>query len=204
MQFFYSCDYLSRPLYNPDEQWWQHFDDPEDQWWRHFDDPDTDSWWWRHFDDPLLLLLLSLTTTLWLPQMTSLMAHVTTLMTSMIQKYNLLSPWLRPSDKKDYKLTTRMTNDPYWRCGESCVMSDVIPPHNTWWLKWWPKYDSNDPDDNGWLPWMINVMTCWRPSKFSWRHLTTPSGNIYYQSQKFPVLQYESLNWKIAMIPIIS
>ncbi len=39
----------------------------------------------------------------------------------------------------------------------------------------------------GGLPWTINVTTCWRQSKFSWRHLTTPSGDIYCQSWTLPV-----------------
>ena len=38
-QFFGSCDYLSWPLYNPDDPWWWNFDDPEYQWWRHLDSP---------------------------------------------------------------------------------------------------------------------------------------------------------------------
>ena len=49
-QFFDSCDYLSRPSFDPDDQWWQHFADPEDHWWRQFDDPDDLGW--RHFDNP--------------------------------------------------------------------------------------------------------------------------------------------------------
>jgi hypothetical protein len=83
-------------------------------------------------------------------------------------------------------VTTRMTNDPKWWCGESCATTNVATPDNTWWPKLLPK---NDPDDNRWLPWMINVTTCWRPSKFSWWHMATPSGDIYCQSQKLPVLQ---------------
>jgi hypothetical protein len=77
-----------------------------------------------------------------------------------------LSPRLRPNDEKDEKVMTRMTNDPNWWRGESCVMTDVTTAHNMWRPKWWPKYNPNDPVDNGWLPWMIHVMICWRPWNF--------------------------------------
>ena len=90
---------------------------------------------------------------------------------------------------KDNKVTKMTTNDPKWQCGKSCKTTDVTTTDDTWWPKWWPKYNPDDPDNNGWLPWMINVTTHWRPKKFSWRHLTTPSGDIYRQSWKLPVLQ---------------
>jgi hypothetical protein len=47
MQCFDSCDYLSHPLYSPDNQRWWYFDDPEDQLWRHFDE--SDDYCWRQF-----------------------------------------------------------------------------------------------------------------------------------------------------------
>ena len=89
-----------------------------------------------------------------------------------------LSPWLRTSDEKDDNVTTRTTNDPNWRRGESCVTTDVTTAQDSWRPKWRPKYDPDDPDDNGWLPRTIHVTTCQRPWKFSWRHLTTPSGDF--------------------------
>ena len=71
-----SCDYLSWPLYDPDDQWCWHYHDPVDQSWRHLDDPD--DWWWRPFDNPFYN---SHRVT------TSLMPHVMTLMTFMNWKY---------------------------------------------------------------------------------------------------------------------
>jgi hypothetical protein len=94
-----------------------------------------------------------------------------------------------PGDDKDDKVTTTMTNDPKWRRSESRKTTGTNTTDDSWWPKWRPKYDPDDPDDNGWLPWMISVTTHWRPKKFSWRHLMTPSGDIYRQSQKLPVLQ---------------
>ena len=79
---------------------------------------------------------------------------------------SLLIPWLRPSDKKDSKVTTRTTNGPKWWRGESCVTTNVATAHNTWWPKWQPKYNPDNPDDNRWLPWTINVTNCWQPWKF--------------------------------------
>jgi hypothetical protein len=74
------------------------------------------------------------------------------------------------------------------RRGKSHKTTHVTTTDNTWWPKWRTKYDPDNPDDNGWLPWMMNVTTDWRPKQFSWQHLTTPSGNIYYQSRKLSIL----------------
>jgi hypothetical protein len=137
--------------------------------------------------------LLQLTTTLWLPPMTSLTTHVTTLMVSII----FIVPMIETKWQKWQQVMTRMTNSPNWCHGKSCVTTNVTTPHDMWRLKWRPKYNPNDPsnpgnpddpDNSGWLSWTINVTTCWRPSKFSWQHLTTPSGNIYCHSRKLPVL----------------
>jgi hypothetical protein len=146
------------------------------------DDPD--SWWWRHFDDPCYDLWLPCDYPAWRllwPMWSHFHEHI-------VVRYSL-SPWLRPCEDKDDKVMTRMTNDPKWWCGKSCVTTDVSTADNTWWPKWWPKYDPGDPNNNRWLPWAINVMTCWWPSKFSSQHLTTPSGDIYHQSRKLPVLR---------------
>jgi hypothetical protein len=102
-----------------------------------------------------------------------------------------LSTQSRPSDKKDDNVTTRMTNDQNWQIGKSCVMVDVTTAQDMWQPKWRQKYNPDDPDNNGWLPWMIHVTTCQRPWKFSWWHLMTPSGDIYCRCQKLPVLQME-------------
>ena len=162
-QFFDSCDYLSQPLYNPDDQWWQHFDAHEDQWWRHFDGPN--NWWRWHFDDPFYNSQQTCDYPEW--------CHWWPMWWHWWPLLHSLSPWLRPSDKKDDKVTTRTTNDPSWWCGKSSVTCDYS--EWPWWPKWWPKYDPNHPDNNRWVPLMINVMTCWRPWKFLdkiwWLHL---------------------------------
>ena len=44
-------------------------------------------------------------------------------------------------------------------------------------------------DDLIWHMWWL---TGWRPSKISWRHLMTPSGDTYCQSRKLPVLQLDA------------
>jgi hypothetical protein len=49
------------------------------------------------------------------------------------------------------------------------------------------KIRPDDPDDIGWIPLTIHVMTWWLHSLFSWQHLTTPSGDTYRQSRKLPV-----------------
>ena len=102
-----------------------------------------------------------------------------------------------PGDNKDDKGTTMTTNDPKWRRGESRKTTHITTTDDTWRPKWRPKYNPDDPGDNRWLPWTIIVMTHWRPKTFSWRHLMTPSGNIYRQSRKLPVLQRGGLksNW---------
>ena len=145
-------------------------------------------WWpWWLVVKTLWQPLLRLVATMWLPWMTL----VTTLMTSINQNFGIghsLSPWLRTRDKKDNEVMPRMTNGPKRWHDKSCVMADVTTAYNTWQPKWQPKYNSDDPDNNEWLPWMINVMTCWQPSEISWQHLTTPSGDIYCQSSKLPVL----------------
>jgi hypothetical protein len=92
---FDSCDYLSRPSYNPDYIEWWHFDDPEDQWRRHFDNPDNGRW--RHFDNPFYDSRLRCDLPVW-RQWRPMWWHWWPL-------WYVLSPWLRLSDEKDDKVT---------------------------------------------------------------------------------------------------
>ena len=108
-------------------------------------------WWRRHFDNPFYDPRLPCDYPTW--------HH----WRPMWQHWR---PWLTPSDEKDNKVTTRTTNNPNCRRGESCVMTDVTTAHNMWWPKWRPKYDLGDPNNNAWLHLTINVMTWWWPWKF--------------------------------------
>jgi hypothetical protein len=77
-----------------------------------------------------------------------------------------------PGDDKDDKVTTMTANDPKWWRGESHKTTHVTTTDDTWWPKRRPKYNPDNPDNNGWLPWMINIMTHWWPKTISWWHLT--------------------------------
>jgi hypothetical protein len=55
--------------------------------------------------------------------------HWWPLWTKIIDVGYSLSTWLRPGDEKDGMIKTSMTNDPNWRCGKSCVMTNVTTAH---------------------------------------------------------------------------
>ena len=139
-------------------------------------------WWpWQLVVKTFWWPVLWLMTIFWQPLMMTLTTHLTTWRPST----NNYCQTARASDKKYDSVTTMMTDDPNWWTNISSVTTHVTPPDDTWWPKWQQK---NDPDDFGWQPHTTYVTTCWRPSKISWRHLTTPSGDIYRQSRKLPDL----------------
>jgi hypothetical protein len=173
-------------LYDRDDQGWGHVDDPEDHRLRHFDNPD--DWWWRHFHDPCYDLWLPCDYPAWCqwqpvwqhrqPEAISRVKYVASLIVRAI-----------PKDNKDNTVTTWMNNDPKWWSGKSCKTTNIITTDDTWWPKWRPKYNPDDPD---------NSRSATLDDQ-SYDSLTAQE--IFLTTSDDSIWQYYSLKSKVACLP---